>query len=418
MNSSAEKIAKILRADKDDIRKAEKRLSEITGKRNVLDNLVEENERQVKTSLEKLGVSEDVGAKEVYNALTLKIEEDDKNLSKAMGDPISGKREDCRKVLAMVKGVVDTRKGFFLKEDKAKEFLVSTSPKNVMKYLGYDSATEMLEKEDLYEVFSSLRFLEGGKWLNDVFLEQYKSLSPDDFEERDVVVKALSEKWNGAAESFMKKKWHNISHLKEMGIVFVIPRTLGIPGELLRMVSLVLHYLNEIPFYSDIFKQSAEVPEMFSERIISLLQGVTIDRKMAEEEKSLWLVIQRYLAKDDENDWRLFVPHINPEALHWMRAEENLVKMGNSLNHFGESLEFWKNLDWVGSYFKDESGNDVLVSFDLVDTVMSLVKEKELIKYLYHHQEALWNKIFMEYFGKDRLEYFMKEYLVQGYFEI
>lgn len=415
---SAEKIAKILRADKDDIRKVEKRLSEITGKRNVMDKLMEENDSQVKERLEKLGVSESAGAKEVYGALTSKIEQDDKNLTKVMGDPESCEREDCNRVLAMIKGVAGTKQGFFLKEDKAREFLVNIPPENVMKYLGYGSATEMLEKEDLYEVFSSLRFLEDGKWLNDVFLEQYKGLTPDDFEEREVVVHALSEKWVKAAENFMKKKWHNISHLKEMGIVFVIPSTLGIPGEILRMVSLVLHYLNEIPFYSDIFKQSVEVPEMFSERIISLLQGVTIDRKMAEEEKSLWLVIQRYLAKDDENDWRLFVPHINPEALHWMKAEETLVDIGNSLNHFGESLEFWKDLDWVGSYFKDESGNDVLVSFDLVDTVMSLVKEKELIKYLYHHQEALWNRIFIEYFGRERLEYFMKEYLIQGYFEV
>jgi len=53
-----------------------------------------------------------------------------------------------------------------------------------------------------------------------------------------------------------------------------------------------------------------------------------------------------------------------------------------------------------------------------VDSVMSLVREKELIKYLYHHQEALWNKIFMEYFSNEQLEKFSKEYLLQGYFEI
>ena len=45
-------------------------------------------------------------------------------------------------------------------------------------------------------------------------------------------------------------------------------------------------------------------------------------------------------------------------------------------------------------------------------------KEKELIKYLYHHQEALCNKIFIEYFGQDQLENFSKDYLLQGYFEI
>ncbi len=418
MDKSVEKIARILRADKDDIRKIENRLSEVTKKRNVLTALMEKNDEMVADRLEKLGVSNRPRANEVYEALISKIQADDRELSRVMGNPISSERSDCGKVLAMVKGVAGVPKGFFLKEEKAKEFLVNVPPKNVMNYLGYDSVIEMVEKEDLYEIFSSLRFLEGEDWLNSTFFKQYNNLVPDDFEKRDIVVRALSEKWNEAAEDFMKKKWHNISHLKEMGIVFVVPRVLGIPGELLRMVSLVLHYLNEIPFYSDIFKQSAEVPEMFAERIVSLLEGKSIDRKMVEGDRSLWLVIQRYLAKDDENDWRLFSPHINPEALHWMKAEENLVKVGDSLNHFGEDLRFWYDLDWVGDYFKDESGNDVLVSFDLVDTVMSLVKEKELIKYLYHHQEALWNKVFIEYFGREKLEYFMKKYLIQGYFEI
>ena len=92
--------------------------------------------------------------------------------------------------------------------------------------------------------------------------------------------------------------------------------------------------------------------------------------------------------------------------------------MAGLIDGFSDELAFWQDLGWVGDYFRDETGNDVLVSFDLVDTVMSLVREKELIKYLYHHQEALWNKIFIEYFGQDQLENFSKDYLLQGYFEI
>ena len=129
-------------------------------------------------------------------------------------------------------------------------------------------------------------------------------------------------------------------------------------------------------------------------------------------------MVQRYLAKDDENDWRLFVPRINPEALHWLKAEEDLIKLSGLYPQLNKELEFWHNLGWVGDYFKDEVGNDILVSFDLVDTVMSLVKQKELIKYLYHHQEALWNKIFIEYFNREELEKFSKEYLLQEYFEV
>ena len=149
-----------------------------------------------------------------------------------------------------------------------------------------------------------------------------------------------------------------------------------------------------------------------------------MEQHLPESSKSQWLVIQRYLAKDDENDWRLFAPHLNPEALHWGKASEDLILAADMLSNknkkerLSPELSFWYDLDWGGDYFKDEVGNDVLVSFNLVDTVMSLVKEKEMVKYLYHHQEALWNKIFMGYFNKDELEKFANEYLLQGYFEI
>jgi len=418
MNNSIEKIAKILRTNEDNIRKIDKRLSAVTGKRNVLDKILEENETKIKSRLSELGVSGNFYTKEVYSALISKIGADSKVFSEAMGNPISGGKADFNKVLATIKEVSGEHKGFFLKEGKAREFLINEPPQNVVKYLGYDSAASMLEKEDLFEVFSSLRLLENSEWLNTTFFKQYNGLRLEDFEEREIVIKALDEKWNKAAEGFMKKKWHNISHLKEMGIIFVIPKVLGVPGELLRMVSLIFHYLSEISFYSELFEKSSETPPVFAKNVISLLKGDVIDRKIIEEDKSLWLVIQRYLAKEDENDWRLFVPHINPETFHWMRAQQRLAGIGDSLARFGNNLKFWEDLDWVGDYFKNESGNEILISFDLVDTVMSLVKEKELIKYSYHHQEALWNKIFIEYFGRAQLEYFLKEYLLQGYFEI
>jgi len=54
----------------------------------------------------------------------------------------------------------------------------------------------------------------------------------------------------------------------------------------------------------------------------------------------------------------------------------------------------------------------------LVDSVMALVKEKEMIKYLYHHQEALWNKIFTGYLGEEELRNQIKNNLLKGYIEL
>lgn len=418
-NPAINKIARFLGADKHSLYKLEARLSRVTGKTGVFEKIVEENDQQVMNRLLILGVSVEASAKEVYDSLISKIEADDLLIFNALGNKVCNNQKDCQEILEIVRKVSGgVNHGLFLKKEKAREFLEKEPPKRVLEYLGYSSVPEMLAQEELLEVYSALRFLEGSEWLNQVFFKQYETLTPGDFEEREVVVHTLKEKWAKVAEKFVAKKWHNISHLKELGVVFVIPISLGFSGELLRMLSLVFHYLHEIPFYSSVFKKIAEVPETFAENFVSLLRGDVLERHLPEDDRVILLVVQRYLAKDDENDWRLFVPHINPEAFHWLRAEEDLSRMSQVVSGLNSNLNFWANLDWVGNHFKDEVGNDVLVSFNLVDTVMSLVKERELIKYLYHHQEALWNKIFKEYFSREELEKFSKDYLLQGYFEI
>jgi len=78
------------------------------------------------------------------------------------------------------------------------------------------------------------------------------------------------------------------------------------------------------------------------------------------------------------------------------------------------TFSFWLGLDWVGAYFP--GAKNELLSFDFIDTVMSLVAEKDMLKYLYHQQEALWNKIFEGYMGDgDRLESLIKQNLLKGY---
>lgn len=414
-----EKIARILRTDKDFIRKINERLSITTGRQHVFEKIVSENEKQIQERMLLLGVARNASAKEVYDALISKIEADDNVIFQALNRPACRSGKDCNTVLNVLKKATSVKKGFFLKKEKAAKLLVKEPPRKVLAYLGYSSAEAMLAKEDLFEIYSALRLIEDGDWLNKVFFKQYDNLTPADFESREIETRALSEKWNGVAEKFLKKKWHNISHLKEMGVIFVIPATLGISGELLRMTGLIFHYFHEIDFYSRMFeKLAAEGNNGFGGKIVSLLRGDVFDKRPPETEKTLWLVIQRYLAKDDENDWRLFAPHINPEALHWMKISGDLVKLGNSLDGFGVDFSFWSDLDWVGDYFKDEAGNQILVSFNLVDTAMSLVKEKELIKYLYHHQEALWNQIFISYFSQAELEEFSQKHLLRGWFEV
>ena len=413
-DASLKKIAKILRSDRNNVYNTCKRMGEITGRKNVLDKIVEENDILVEKTLKRLGISKNALHHEVYDALINKIKLNDQKINEIFQHPNWITEDGCKTLINFAKEIANVPDGFFIKKKKAEEFLRNTPPKNIIKILGYSSIDELLEKEDFYQIYSALRFIEDRDWLNKEFFAQYNDLKPEDFEFRPIQLKVLDGKWLKAAETFLKKKYHNVSHLKELGIIFIIPLQLNVSGETMRLFTLLLHYLHEITFYSKLFQKYKENQNTFANNMISALRGDVLTERLNEKEIANWMIVQRYLAKDDEYDWRLFEPHVNPEALHWSKAEEDVA---NFNKRFPDSeLDFWKDLDFVGDFFKTKSGVENLVSFNLIDTVMSLVMEKEMIKYLYHHQEAMWNKIFMEYVGgRDKMEEMIVENFTKGH---
>jgi hypothetical protein len=416
-NNSISKLAAVLRIDRRKLLELGENLSAVTGKEGVLEAIWEENEKLITQRLDFLGLGRNVSAGKVYDALISKVEADDYAICKGIGcsmrDPAAS-----HAVCDFVAKLEPLPTGFFLKKEKAKELLKKEPPQKIMAALGYTSIEEMLEKEDLSEIMSALRFLEDAEWQNKVFFRQYETLTPSDFEERKIELRPLGEKWAKAAEKFVSKKYHNVSHLKELGVIFVIPIFLGVSGETLRLVALLLHYINEVKYYSDLFKYFSN-DKNFAQSIVSLLRGDVIEKlpPLSSGNRQYFLIIQRYLAKDDENDWRLFEPHINPEALHWQRAEEAIIRIPEAMKIKNE-FEFWRDLGYVGDYFVSEVGVPVLVSFNIVDTVMALVRQKELLKYIYHHQEALWNKIFVSYFDESFMIDKIKQHILEGYFYV
>lgn len=422
MNPAQERIARILRTDKHVVENLITDLEKISGKSGIFMKIDEENEQLLKDRLSTLGLSEKSPALDVYDALISKIEADDVAILKALGTQKYSHVDASEKIVDLLKKLHPPKRGFFLKLDKARQFLIAEPPQKILKVLGYKSVDELLQKEDLLEVYSALRFLEDQDWLNNKFFKQYEVLKQEDFEEREITVKALSPKWAKAAEKFVAKKYHNVSHLKELGVIFVIPIFLGISGETLRLLSLFLHYMNEVEFYASVFKDLLSSDGTFAKNLISLLRGDVIEQRLPEmlpeARRPRFLVIQRYLAKEDENDWRLLEPRINPEAMHWEKAEKEVQLINERLPGFSNNLNFWSGLGTVGGYFKSETGVEILVSFNLVDTVMALVHRKELIKYLYHQHEAMWNKIFEGYFGPNSIEEYSRKYILKGWFEV
>jgi hypothetical protein len=415
MSESVKKIASILRADKDTIAALEQKMYKRFGFENAMDWVYGINKERMDIMHKQLGLT-DPTASGMYSALIRKIEEDDEDLRMAIGNPVCGLESGCKTVLGVARKIARVGEGYFLKWSKAEEFLRANPPKNIMSFLGYHSVDEMLKHEDVRKVYAALRFAEDRQWLNEVFFSAYKNLRSGDFERRYIDTVVMDEKFVGMAEKFLKKKYHNVSHLKELGLIFVLPQHLGVSGEVMRMLALVLHYFYEIDFYSRLFRHYAANENSgvtdnrpFADLFISGLRGDVIDKRLDDGNKLNWMIVQAYLAKDDMNDWRLFEPHVNPEALHWGRAEEDISHIG----HFYENvdLSFWYGLGFIGDYYRSDTGIDVLVSCNLVDTAMALVQKKKMDKYLYHHQEALWNKIFMTYIGEEE----MRELIIRNF---
>ena len=134
----------------------------------------------------------------------------------------------------------------------------------------------------------------------------------------------------------------------------------------------MLHYFHEVDFFSKLFNKYAKETN-FNQKMISALKGEVGGAPLPDREMVSIRIIQRYLAKDDPNDPRLFEPHINPEVVHWLKAEEDMAVLGERFPEL--DLEFFRDLDFVGDFFESkELKKEVLVSFDLIDNIIYKIK--------------------------------------------
>ena len=409
-------IAKLLRTPEQVLIELFAKMEKLTGKKNIPEKIFEENKKIVKGKLNKLGILEEkADAQYVQREILKRTKEADEALFEFLGKPDFSRQSCCNLMVNVLENTANLEKGFFLKEQKLRDFLFLNPPKNILKALGFKDVKEMVEKEDLYEIFAALRFVESEKWLNQVFFHPYNDLRADHFEKRKIKIAVLTEKWAQIGEKFVGKKLHNISHLKELGLVFIIPvKKEQFLGQSLETFSLILHYLHEIDFYSKLFFKYSTLPN-FGIYLVRLLSGAIPDT-MPFDGGTLWRIIVRYLAKIDENDPRLFQPHVNPETIHWLKAEKEMDILFQKNPQ--TKLDFWRGIDdFVGEIFPAGKKGDEIVSFDLVDNVISLT-HGGIGKYLYHQQEALWNKIFIEYMGEEKLEELVVENIEKGFIKL
>lgn len=345
-------------------------------------------------ALNELGLTSQATARQTYEALMTRIEQDNLRLATIVGAP------DDQTLASLIPHLVETvraanipRDCYALKEPAAKSLLQNHPPKAVMARLGYEDVVTMLRHEDIGELFVALRFAETPDWLN-TFNAAYATIKPIDFEQREIRIIVFSpDKWGDIAEHFVQKKLHNLTHSKEMGVVGIVPTTITtMKGAPLKILPLLLHYHNEIRLYSAYFKLIATKAN-FGEVLAKTLIAGTPKVNIHANHHIHWRVIQRYFGKlGDESHPEVFEPHVQPEDLHWRSAEESLYAIDPQLG-------FWKDLDYVGVKLGDE-----VVTFNLMDVALCYSNDIGFDdRYLYHFRESLWNEVFARYMGSDVL---------------
>lgn len=373
-----------------------KQLEEASGRTSADVRLTAEIIGRAQMGTKALGMDpRDTTGKELYHALLSLIEKHDHFLAKKIGarDP-----HDVQDIIPRIKKAaekIDTPKScWVLKHSVAKRLLASTPPKKIMKHLGYRSIDSMLKREPLAEIFGALRFAESPTWLN-AFLKKYKTLAPSDFETRQIEFVSLSqERWGDLTAEFTKKKRHNLTHLKELGVILLLPMPMGkMKGLTIFSFPLVLHYINEIRLYSAFFKLQQVKPD-FGKILVETLIADPGNHAIMAGQHIHWRVIQRYYGKlEHERHPQIFEPHVQPEDLHWRRAEDILYK-------WEPALDFWRDMDYVAVM---HSGRPV--TFSMLDLAADYVNNPPYAKRnIYHFREALWNEIFVRYMGQKNLE--------------
>jgi len=342
-----------------------------------------------------LGLAADCSGEELYAALTTHIKEQDEHLARTLGgEHTESPAEMIPLVLRRLELVRMPRTCFAMKDAVAAKMLMKQPPAALMKRLGYHTAEEMVAEEDLAELFIAIRFTEGPEWLNQ-FNTVYEGLKGSDFEERQIRLVVFDpEKWGDVAAHFIEKKKHINTHSKEMGVVAILPPpTPEMKAITLKVLTLTLHYYNEVRLYSAYFKLLRKKRD-FGRILTETLIADTPKVELISNHHIHWRVIQRYYGKIGESAAHpeVFQPHLQPEDLHWRAAETVLYQID-------PEMVFWKEMDYVAIL----KGKDI-ITFNLMDVALSYANDVLYAdRYLYHFRESLWNELFARYIGEKNL---------------
>ncbi len=370
-------------------------LEKLSGHNAVDINLVSDISAIVLNKIKELALDpKDTTGIELYHALQAMVSLHDKYLAQAIGTGSNEALDDQLKCISRtLENLAINKSCWTMKQSVAKKMLKASPPKKVMKILGYKSIDSILKRENICEIYAAIRFCESKQYQKNL-ISKYKKLRPSDFETRDIEFIYLDKaKWGNAADDFIFSKRHNITHLKELGVIMILPIPIKrLKGVVITILPLAIHYINDIRSYSAFFKLQQVNSDFGTTLVETILNDPKSNAKIAGHQLH-WRIIQQHFGSNNNDNSELFEPHVQIEDLSWRKAEDVIYRIE-------PALKFWENLDYVARY-----DNGQVISFNLMDNAVSYCNSLEYGQQIANHfRESLWNEIYLRYMGQDSIE--------------
>ncbi len=336
----------------------------------------------------------DTTAKELYHALMLRVERDEKTLRKQLGISEKSSLQDLvPQTIKLFEQLKLPRGVWVLKNSVAKRLIHAHPPKHLMKQLGYRSLDSLLKREMPAAIIAAGLVCEDSTW-RERFHMKYKQLKATDYEMRNVQLVLLnSKRWQQFFDKQPSLKRRLILPVPELGTLVILPMDATVlPGAGFALFLALAYHINKLRSLSAQVKLQQVKPQ-FGSKALAIWNGQNLPLALVANQPIHFDVLQRYVASVSPSLYpELLDPYMQLEDLEQISPETLLVSVD-------PSFSFWQGISASGS-----NSSDGPVSLHALDAAASfcnkLAFEKRSLGYM---REALEQELLFRYVRTPRV---------------
>ncbi len=301
--------------------------------------LVAEVSVRAKRVIAELGLDEDdTTPKELYYALLDRVNQDSADLAKQIGVSEEDSAEQMvQKVAAWYDSLELEKELWVIKESTIKACLKKTSPKQIMKALGFRSVDSMLKRCDPSIIIALSKLIERPEW-QIKFRSEYKRLKPIDFRALRARVHVVVGEQRRKLERTGFRTSRIVSPCYETGAIVVVPPSKRFSSDVLSVATSLIETTRDMRRYSAYFRLIS-TESKFGSKVADVC-NFGLNRSSAMHYNFHWNPIHRHLLGNSEYMNRIEQPHLTHTDLRTSSSAEVLAR-GN------ERFKFWQGSEYV-----------------------------------------------------------------------